>query len=635
MAFYGLGTVFPESWWGTHFLAFLSPPLKFGLPIAALGLLLYFHFKPLQLQEQSTHKKTRVLLPVFAAVMMGVLFYYHPIWEDVYGDALMFEQALQTDQLSDAQNTSNIVSLNVLHPKNGERTVLSAVQLMADGPNDYANTFSLIDALCGALYVFLWGWFVGIYFTQRLLRFVFYVIGLSAPFLLLFYGHIEIYAPSIPVVSAYLMCLLLYFKTQRKSYLWALIPLLFLSMKFHSAAVLLIPSLLLSFTHYMVRNNQRWIAWLGWKKIRWWLLLPLFAIGLCAYFFVLKDHNDPRFLNPDISVYERLFLPLFSPEAPLDRYNLLSWNHLFDYGNMMLLWSSAGLFVLLTAVLFYRKSIDWNRPEIGIVGITFILYAAFFFMVNPLLSMPMDWDLFSLPAPLLLFFTAALAASLAATSFAKNIVGGALALSLLSVSVFVVNTQREPLSYRLEQVGIHTFKTYWIRSAGNINFGIDMMPHDESFKLMRRINALQQLSPFAVTGNDVEYAHLNWQVAKQYRTEAKDYQQALHYHQEAYQYSPGLNANLVGMVETLFLLRNFTEAHRYAEQLAAVGYPNERSALRIAIHCALEAELYDKAQQHCDAYLRLWPDDDAITYVWENLKSGTHLHELKKVFEGQ
>ena len=168
------------------------------------------------------------------------------------------------------------------------------------------------------------------------------------------------------------------------------------------------------------------------------IYIPICFVGAFLYFFVFQDYKDPRLLQ-DFRDIDRLFLPLLSPAPPLDRYNLFSINHIFDYFNIMMLWSPPALFLLVIIGLFYRKQINWKTPQIVITGLTFLLFTTFLFMINPLFSMPMDWDLFSLPAPILLIFVLALLKDVQPTNLAGKILPGCLALAILSLPTFIVN----------------------------------------------------------------------------------------------------------------------------------------------------------------------------------------------------
>ncbi len=94
-------------------------------------------------------------------------------------------------------------------------------------------------------------------------------------------------------------------------------------------------------------------------------------------------------------------------------------------------------------------------------------------------------------------------------------------------------------------MGKHIFKTYWIRSAGDISSGIELISEDSLMYVSRYLNTLNQLQPYALLGNDIEYANLLWHTGKFYRNRIKDYPKALYYHGLAKTYAPDFEANYV------------------------------------------------------------------------------------------
>ena len=607
-----------------------------------------------------------------------------------------------------------VFSLEVFKPKVGEITVVNAVERIAYSTQSKpADVFRGIAVASGIAFVFIWVFFLVNYIENTTQRFILLVLGVMAPFIQNFFGHVEIYGPFFPAVTGYLMVMLLYLRTKNKKLGWLLIFLLFLCLKFHFASVLLIPSFILTFVY--VRGAEKWRKLFTWKKALQYFILPVFVVGWIAYFFVFKDHNDPRFLDGVVKDAERLFLPIFTPEAPLDNYNLFSFNHILDYFNNTMNWAGAGLFVLIV-LLLKRKKFDWNRPEIILLGLSLILFFSFFFMVNPLLSMPMDWDLFSLSAPLLLFFIAAVFVN--AKEDLISLSGPVLALSLMTVPIVMTNATPEASSKRLEAVGKHTFKTYWIRSAGTIHHGIAMRKEGYVDRLKK---VIRELAPFAHESGDVEYANLAWRVGKYYRN-IEQHDEALEWYLMAKEYSgneltytlnlmdlyyrlgrfdeafaeseilvakefpnklrslamgidcgfkakqfetvlnycdlylkiepddeyvQGVKSDLqmgstdseavVGLklikkMETAFRAGNYIDAHSLAEELVELKFPNYQKALRIAIHCALEANMYDKAKDHCQAFIEENPNDGLINQVMERLEEGTDLDQIKNVF---
>ena len=330
--------------------------------------------------------------------------------------------------------------------------------------------------------------------------------------------------------------------------------------------------------------------------------------------------------------------------------------------------------------------------------------------------MPMDWDLFSLSAPLLLFFIAAVFVN--AKEDLISLSGPVLALSLMTVPIVMTNATPEASSKRLEAVGKHTFKTYWIRSAGTIHHGIAMRKEGYVDRLKK---VIRELAPFAHESGDVEYANLAWRVGKYYRN-IEQHDEALEWYLMAKEYSgneltytlnlmdlyyrlgrfdeafaeseilvakefpnklrslamgidcgfkakqfetvlnycdlylkiepddeyvQGVKSDLqmgstdseavVGLklikkMETAFRAGNYIDAHSLAEELVELKFPNYQKALRIAIHCALEANMYDKAKDHCQAFIEENPNDGLINQVMERLEEGTDLDQIKNVF---
>ena len=643
---------------GTHSITFLSSILKYSIFITASTVLILSHFKPFQFtkfQHTSFFEKKNTLWACISltAIFMGILFYQFPIYLDVYGDAVRIMKAFG-NRIDHIPQTfiDHLFSFNILHPRNGERSVLGSVLFFAYKTGlTLRECFRILGAICGAVYIFLWLAFVMRFVKYNLLRVVFALTGLTAPFLLLFQGHVEIYAPSIVAITAYLLVICNYFRTRKNIWLWFAPVILYFCLKFHSSAFLLMPSLLLTFLFAMYHDRIWMKDKCNWRGMTTWIMTPIFLAGAFVYFFVHGDYNDPRHFFTNFTIYDRMFLPILSPAPPLDRYNLLSLNHIFDYFNIMLLWSPIALFLLIS-LIFYRKQINWNAPIVLISGLTLILYAALLFMINPLLGMQFDWDLFSLPAPILLIFIAALFSQfrnldgininhadpttilprpLKETNFVHTLIGPSLALSLLTLPIFITNTSKKPLSYRLESLGVRTFETYWIRAAAGINFGIDLLREDKELYISRRLNVAQKLEKYATPGNDVEYADILIRIGKYYLREPKAYQQALQYFERVDHYFPNYPLNLVYLIETHFLLQQFEKAYMLSLRFIRFA-PDQNGALRIAIHCALEAEKYTKAMVHCEAYLKQWPQDQLINNVYQELQTGDNTQNIKRYF---
>lgn len=205
-----------------------------------------------------------------------------------------------------------------------------------------------------------------------------------------------------------------------------------------------------------------------------------------------------------------------------------------------------------------------------------------------------------------------------------------IALCLLSLPVFIVNTQAAPLSQRLESIGTRAFETYWIGASTPINGGIDLEPNQQT-RLSRRLAVLERLKPMAVSGNDIEYADLLCEAGKTY-FQAQDYVSAQPYFEAAFTYSPNLVDNVYYLVVNHFYLQQFSEAHHYLPRLVAYQYPTPSKALSIAVHVSLEAKQYEDAAQYAKQASTMNPNNKIMRTVIDKIAEGKDLGKIRFLF---
>jgi tetratricopeptide (TPR) repeat protein len=636
IALFIVAMLFPEAWWGMHFLAFLPNSVTLLLLVLTVALVFgsrWAHRLPSYNFELRSIQRTIAF--AFIAGVTGVIFYNSTIFSPIYGDSPKFSDVLLDTERPASFHWDLLMSMDIFQGKVGERTVLNGAVLFSKalGVDNIAG-FRILTALLGAAYAFLALIFSYNYFKTMHWRVIFAVLFIASPTVLNFCGHLEIYAPTALVFSAFFMTVLLYFRTSKGKFIVLAIPLLLIALKLHISAWALTLALITMFIHWLSRKKPELIKKLfNWKVATVAAILPAIILVCVVYFGVFEDHNDPRFLFKELNVLERMFLPLFSPEAPLDRYNMLSFNHIFDYFNEMMLWSSAGMMLLFTFLFGYRKQINWNTPEVVVMGVLLFAYTLFFFMINPLLAMPIDWDLLAIPAPLFILFLATIAQQFDTKEFGKKILGPVLAISLMGLMIIPVNASQSMLSHRIEAIGMHVMKTYWITGAGDLSIAL-ALETDEN-KLVQRFNdIIDRLEPHAVLGNDVEYAELVRRFATYYRKGKRNPQAALSLHLTAEKYDAKSGINALGLMETYFLLGDMQSSLQYAKKMLELNYPHRKKAFYVCIHVALEAEKYQEALQFTTAYLQEFPGDERAQYVHENLRLGNDLPQLKKVFTG-
>ena len=591
-----------DALWGVNFIRFLSKEFQVTLLAFSLVSILFFPYlvlkKPLYV---SFHK---ALFP--SLLFAFFLFYFQGIYKNVYGDSVLF--IIKMGDATTVYNSKylyNLFSLDLSNLKLGNLTVLSGIRLFSYGFNiSHQLAFKILGLVSGLLFVGLSFSYIKENIKTLTLQWVLLFVIILSPFNQLFLGHFEIYAPAFPAAVWYLITLKKTISEPSKKRIALLLISLILCVKLHFTFILLVPSFLFTLGYTFKRKQVETI--INWGFFLKYIISPFIIIGVSAYFFVFKDYNDERFLGPTVDIFNRLFLPILSPESPLDRYNLFSLNHILDFISISFLWSIAAIFLLLVIAFFYKKKINWNKTELVLTGTSLLFFFLVLFAYNPLLGMPMDFDLFSVVGPLLLFFVFFCIEQIESNEFVKLTGGTLLGISLFSLAIFNCNYNAESLSKRLESLGKHTFKTYWIRSAGNIQLGLDLVKNDPKQYIIRYLNIAQELEPYAIKGGDEEYAHILWSIGKFYRTEKKDYREALRFHLQSQEYNPELPANYIGLMESNYYLNRFSEAYKHSLKLIEYKYPSKKRAYEIAIDCALKANKKSEAVVHISTYLKQW-----------------------------
>ncbi|MGD1844185.1 MAG: hypothetical protein ACFB10_02210 [Salibacteraceae bacterium] len=396
---FGWGWLSPEAMWGVHSLAFFSN----GLALLVFALVVGGYFFPTSkftfLSTANISSTVWWILSAGLVLLFGWLSYQFPIADDYYGNARSFLPDLDKIATELPEDYwQKVFSLDI-KPGNGRWGVYQLIILCSYLLElDYYQTFRWVNTLFGMGFLLVWSRLVLKKLQRTPWRLLFLFIGGASPFLLVFFGHIEAYAPVYFLLVVWCWALERTISTRNKRWWLVLLLINLVSLRFHTLAVLLMPSVLLAGIAQFSGNTSIGVKLKTTRGTLLWMGLPIAVVGLIGYFFVFEDHQDPRALTMDTRDIDRLFLPIISPEAPLDRYNLWSWNHLLDFANALLFWSPAALFLLGSLCIHFKGKIPWNDSGIRLISFALLLFLAMLFMVNPLLSMPMDWDLFCYPA---------------------------------------------------------------------------------------------------------------------------------------------------------------------------------------------------------------------------------------------
>jgi len=691
-----LAFIFPDQLWGFHYLYFASAPLKAVILVSAAVLVLLPNYcnVPRKLDNGLSNKdgSLRLIWLPFVVLLMSFLYYSFPIALDEYGDAFQYRNRLSTVVSELPSKFYKEVFSTEFLPSMGRKTILYMYGLISYTKDmTYEEVFRYAGIFSGVGFTVVWIGFVRYYLSSYKSQLLMIAIGLFAPFTQIFYGHNETYAPVFFVLTSWLALLLVQHKKGSTPLLWALLALLLLCIRLHPFCVLLTPAWILSVVQQYWNRNGSTATSVGYSTVLKWVIAPIFLLGVILYFFVLEDYKDPRFLD-NVKDIDRLFLPIISPAYPLDRYNLLGLNHIVDYLNVVVSWSGATWLLIIGIPVLFRDKLSIRSPSLVILTTTLVLFSSLLFMMNPLVSMPMDWDLFSFPAPVLLFVCVSLVSQIEKLTLPTFLMPLALALLLVASPFFLVNASETPLSNRLESVGKRMYRTYYLHSSRVIITALGI-PDNMTSYLARKQNILDELKHEAVLGRDPMYGNLLMDDGYYYLTVTKDYEKAENRLSEAVLYNPdsqfildllseaktklsisnnesskgwsderiekeGLNLLrkvrdypmartffesvrkdhpqnpifALYLMEACFVLEDYPAALEQAIFLVEQNYPNERKALRIAVNCALEAKNYSEAMKYSEIYLQSNPEDKTISTIYSRIKNGDRVEELVEVF---
>ena len=531
-ALLAVSMLFPESWWGVHWFGFL--PLGWKVVFVLLAAT-PFAFNKLKINQILSGKiSVFAVLGTLFLVALG-MFYSFPIVMDMYGNAhqyVGFREQVFTDYPD--KPLEELLKFELL-PSGGRKTVLHSYTIFSYLTGlKYKTIFKGAGLIFGGLFVGLWIWFVVREVKNPIWQITLSFIGTFAPLTQVFYDHTETYPPCFFVAFSWLLLLIIQIRQNSTLLLWLLVPFYLLSVKMHPVTMLLGPGLILAFLNHYFKNVAQWVF--SWKGLAIGVLLPIFVSGAILYLFILKDHNDPRFLE-GVTDAERVFLPLISPDPPLDRYNLLSFHHMFDYLNMMLHWSMPAWIIILSGIILIGANNLFISVEVKLILLTLFLFSAFFFVFNPLLSMPIDWNVFSFPSIPLLILAVLVAKDIQHQKHARKIVPIALSVQVLLIPMFLVNADRSMLSNRLERVGVHVFKTYYLHST-RILFNAWNMTDNIDDYMSRKRAVENELHPYALIGNDPKYANLLMDDGFYYLRYGDEREMAVMFLKEALRYNP-------------------------------------------------------------------------------------------------
>ena len=623
---YVLGALLPDLFWTTHFLSFFPALVSLVVILFSVFIL----FKPsVNLIKIDLSSNITV---GFITLIAGVIMYCFPILHDQYGDSYKFTLFLNKVALVIPEMAKEKLFKFSIGTSDGQDSILSIVTYISHYFNiTYGRVFLWLGVFCGSLFVLSWQLFIRFVLKNKSSQLIMLLAGCTAPFMLNYFGHIEIYAPILLFNFIWMMLLVVYYQLRSIKIIWLLIFLWIICLKLHSIAVLYFPVLILTLLFHFIEDNLKFRKLLRIKGLGIFIVLPIFLIGTIVYFFILEDHIDPRSLSVTVHGMDRLFLPLFSPDPPLDSYNLFSLNHIFDFLILPFLWSPISIYLIIVLFGKQRKSINWNHIPILLVGLIFLLSCMLFFVANPLLSMPFDWDLFCLPGVSFLILTVLLIEELEQSNFSiPSLIPGVLSITIISLPFFIVHSSTPMLSKRYEALGMRVYDSYYEWTFKKINYALEINNESLEQLFMEREKVIEKLRPKAMNGVDPEFAQFLTEQGRYMLRGTKNLKQSIPYFEESDLYDPDEPSNTILHLEALFGLNQFEEALNKALILVDAEYPTKEKSIAIVVHCALKAKKYNIAKKYSSLYTQQWENEvmDEIHYSLMNNINIDMLHLL-------
>ncbi len=610
--------MFPEQLWAAHFLLFMNDWLVAGLMLIgsiafwiASSEFLTEHQGTDSLEDESIWNRLKLVLPLLA----GAFVVSTPMVVDAYGDSFsIIPHFNQRITAWNSQMTRELLTLDFTNPKIGEQTFYSISFLLSWIFNTTPlNAVKYLEVICLMLSVYFWA-YLAQHSTENLaLRSALTVAAVFAPFTIVFHAHTEMYAlPYTYILGFIAFSKWVYNKGCKPLDLIGLAVLFILGIKLHIFCVLLFPILFMALISKIKLKNFERIKNYG----HWVLLLVGTGAVVLCYVFVTDSANGTRVFTKN-NLYEAVFLPIISKEGPpLDRYNLLSSAHILDYLNMFYLWGSVFWSAAIVGASGFLIRLRENSYAKGLL-LSFSAFVLVFFILNPLLSMPTDWDLFFFPGlllmPLLLEFINEIEPKLQ-TKLAL-VIG---LLALLNLPLFITHLNKASLSERLTHVGYHEFKTYWKGTSSTIILANELQNPDQQANHLTE--SIESLRPVAVEGFDNEFAELIRSLASIKEVKA-DPIRRVKLLEEAYAFSPFLLSNTYDLCVEYSRSGQFRKAKPLVIELLKNQFPNPMQVTNLGIYVFLMANDTSSAIQLCrEARLR-WPDKTKYNKLLQALEN--------------
>ena len=498
--------------WGVNHLAFLAPWQAVALLALAAALLLIpaasawasraFDFL---FSAAARSRPGRIAAGVFVFVIAAGVFYFLRIKTDLYGDTLWIVRTAGTVTYP----LSEVVSISKTEPLSG--FLYRAVRTAFD--TDLRTAYQVMNIVVGGItMVAVWRFVVSLKTTNSV-KLAILVLLVSSGFNQVFFGHVENYALVTAAAVFYLMVGWRFFDHGKG--LWLMALLVLVGSRLHAEMVLFLPGLLYAVAASLVSRGVLSGAWIRSRVAMIGTVVIL--LGASALYFLY--FHAARAESAELTVMvKKVFLPLVTEVPELNGYTLFSGFHLHDVAQVLLLVSSPLVILAIVLGIIRRRDVGWGAPRMVFLALSAAFCVSFTFMVNPVLTMTRDWDLLAISGvPLAFLATAVILECAAASGEARSrqtFVPLAVALGMLSATIFVVNGFEATVGGRLRSLGVHSYKSTYRSSAELIHLGTSMIK-DPDEQILELEQIISRLEPHRLE-QDMEFSILEQKLAEKY-----------------------------------------------------------------------------------------------------------------------
>lgn len=556
-----------------------------------------------------SRRRTQIAL----ALLFGLIFVLFPVATELYGDAWEFlKRKLYKHTEIQPEWINEIFSINLLDPKNQLKFTANIIKVAAVLLNiEFATILAYLSSICGAWFMYIWMRFFLPLTNGSISKVLVIFIGAFSGYSLVFYSHVELYSIQfLGLLAFFYQLYIFYYSDNSLKRIFYIGLLLLLNIKLHSSGILLAPCLAL-----VIIEKYFWKERASTRRTAlYFTSIIVFGALFFIYYYFL--HTDNYRIHHFTGNYElvRVFLPLQSDPGQHGDYGILSWNHFLDFANLVLMWSIP-LLVLFIIMLTKFKRIFSELGDRYLIIMFFysFVYLVFFFTINPIWSIPRDFDLLSIPAiPVsivsILFFAKYNKSN-------KSFVIALLIIQIIGLSTIIVSTNEDMASQRVHNMGIRTYKTYYDESANLINRNLtNAAENDEELFILQKMT-YKQMKGIHDYESDFELSLFPSMVGNHY-FRRKEYKFALKHFIETYELWQYTAAYYYDLAKTYLILEDYDMAYEFSQAYIKQG-ENDQHYLRVAFYAALYSEHFEDALSIGNRFIYKYQDKRLEEMYWK------------------